>query len=291
MRVSPGEDMGGRAVRWIPSRYRSLRSKRAAAAIIAAVGCISTAHLARADVIQVNFLGGTGAKDMPGATSGAPGGDYSIWNNSTFNGSTGSSSGTISNLEEVSGTATTATAVYGPGNGGSTSVFNSNGVGTNNNQALLYQWIYFDGTITNGVSVTVSTLPSSYTDYDVYVYFESNTNVATGYVAIGSTSLYYTSSDSLGTHDTSADFIQATATSSTSVQADYAEFTNLTGSGFTIDLTNTSGNDNTGIAGFQIVQVVPEPASLACLSIGCAGLLLRRRRRPLDTLAPQRVLP
>jgi hypothetical protein len=72
-------------------------------------------------------------------------------------------------------------------------------------------------------------------------------------------------------------FAQTTDTSGNYPSADYAEFTNLTGSSQTITVQMLVNDGWAGLAGFQVVQV-PEPMSLGSLAAVGALLALRRRR-------------
>ncbi len=53
----------------------------------------------------------------------------------------------------------------------------------------------------------------------------------------------------------------------------------MTGSTLQYNQITPSGGGNNGLHGLEIVQVVPEPATLGLLGAGAMGLLVARRRK------------
>ncbi len=119
----------------------------------------------------------------------------------------------------------------------------------------------------------------------MYVYYNAVTNgsVFSTYT-IGSTSYYAAAND----HFDGSTFIRETNTTSGGptgtyvTNANYVEFTNVTGSSFT--LTADPQNFRAEINGIQIVSV-PEPASFSLLALSGIGLAMAMRRRRRNKLA------
>ncbi len=146
----------------------------------------------------------------------------------------------------------------------------------------------------NGVVLT--NIP--YSEYDIYVYISSDTAGRTGWVtdggvtqggaANGDATMSTFTPDGATTYDFTtigpaeistpdATFLQTTDTLGLYPAADYAEFTNLSGSSQTITVQMLVNDDWAGVAGFQVVAV-PEPMSLSSLAVAGALLSLRRRK-------------
>ena len=124
--------------------------------------------------------------------------------------------------------------------------------------------------------VTFSNIP--YASYDAVVYFGSDGNDRTGALTDGTTTYSYATysndPDGSGGFD-QADFV-LTDVDAGNPQANYAVFTGLSGSSWSVDVLR--GSSNSGIHGVQIVNV-PEPATCGLLGVAILGLLSRRRRR------------
>ncbi|HEX9045690.1 MAG TPA: PEP-CTERM sorting domain-containing protein [Verrucomicrobiae bacterium] len=121
---------------------------------------------------------------------------------------------------------------------------------------------------------TISGIP--FATYNVIVYFSSDTANRTGTIASANAGITYDFS-TIGSPSVSganAVLTQTTDTTGANPLADYAMFSNLSGSSETLTLSIPNGG---GIAGFQIVSV-PEPGSLALAGIGGLALLFCRRR-------------
>ena len=146
----------------------------------------------------------------------------------------------------------------------------------------------------NGVVLT--NIP--YSEYDIYVYISSDTagregwvtdgTVTQGGAANGDATISTFTPDGATTYDftsigpgeisgADASFVQTTDTLGNYPSADYAEFTNLSGSSQTITVQMLVNDDWAGVAGFQVVAV-PEPMSLGSLAVAGALLTLRRRK-------------
>ena len=116
----------------------------------------------------------------------------------------------------------------------------------------------------------------SYSMYDVYVYISADSNGRTAGVNINDGPQTYLLTDASG-YNYSQPLIQATATSQGSAtSAQYVLYQDVTGSSLQVDLANY-GND-VGIAGIQVVGVVPEPSTLTFSIAGLALIGLIRGR-------------
>ncbi|HEX9045693.1 MAG TPA: immunoglobulin domain-containing protein, partial [Verrucomicrobiae bacterium] len=88
--------------------------------------------------------------------------------------------------------------------------------------------------------------------YTVVAYFSSDTTNRLGTVSCGGTKFYFTTLGQYAvTNSANALFLQTTDTTGVNPAADYAIFTNLSGSSQTLTLNIANGG---GLAGFQIVQ-------------------------------------
>jgi autotransporter-associated beta strand protein len=117
-----------------------------------------------------------------------------------------------------------------------------------------------------GISATVSNIP--YAAYDVYVYFGSDGNGRTGSVSLGNQTYFYTTSanQGSGTNSTAYQFTRTGVSSGiTNPSANFAEFSNVSGSSFTI--TQTRGSNNSGMAAIEIVPRNQTVLSAAPLQI------------------------
>ena len=117
----------------------------------------------------------------------------------------------------------------------------------------------------------------AYSLYDVYVYVGADSNGRTAGVNLNGGPETYLLTDANGYNYTQP-LIQATATSQgAATSAQYVFYQDVTGSSLQVDLANY-GSD-VGIAGIQIVEVVPEPSTITLSMVGgMASLGLIRRR-------------
>jgi hypothetical protein len=107
-------------------------------------------------------------------------------------------------------------------------------------------------------SITISNIP--YASYDLVAYFSSDTAGRIGHVTVGGSTYYFSTLGPLANAGTNALFVQTTEMNSlNSPGADYAVFSNLTGSSQQIQV---SIPDWGGLAGFQISRA-PSVASSA----------------------------
>lgn len=124
-------------------------------------------------------------------------------------------------------------------------------------------------------SITLSQIP--YSQYDIYVYFSSDTAGRAGNITDGSTTFDYTTIGGAEVSGASALFVQTTDTTGLNPNADYAVFSGETASSLTLTASALSGNDQwLGIAGFQVVAV-PEPGAFGFAAAGMGLFTLVRR--------------
>ena len=114
-----------------------------------------------------------------------------------------------------------------------------------------------------------------YAQYDLYVYFSSDTDARTGTISDGTTTFSF-STDARAKVDAHSNFAfaQTTDTVGGNPSADYAVFSDLTGASKTLSLSVTGGG---GFAGVQIVAA-PEPGTMTLAALGGVSLLFWRRR-------------
>ena len=152
----------------------------------------------------------------------------------------------------------------------------TNGVGTPDNKLMNG---YIDNNADNPqITFSISGLPAAIADtgYDVYAYIGSDGNGRTGTITDGTTTYSYSTFSAQDGAFPGA-YAQTTDTADGNPEANYAVFSGLTGSDFTLTLDR--GSNNSGIHGIQIVTI-PEPS---CLTMGLiatlmgAGILRRRR--------------
>jgi hypothetical protein len=136
---------------------------------------------------------------------------------------------------------------------------------------------YLDATYNNVQHPTVTLSDIPYAQYDVYVYLGTDNGATRGKVTIGTTEYYFTT---MGFESFSAYALTTDTDGSVNPSANYAKFSNLTGSSVTVTTSTTydewQGNPAGGILGVQIVEV-PEPVTMTLLGLG--GLALIRRKR------------
>lgn len=245
----------------------------------------------------VNYLSGSTTAGVVAAGN---------WNNVDAPHNNGSGGLLISNLGTIVDNTGAATTISGEvGAAGSTWDESTDSghaapLASNGDQVMMEGGLYGNTTsLTNFNQLVVSITNVPYATYDIYVYeMPDNSNVqgislgtATGITSSGAatftaTTTYWAATptpDGGGYIDgTSSTFnyLQATSTSSSSptANADYALFTNVTGSSFAIA---SAGGDKGVISGIQIVDTtaVPAPSSLSLLGIGTLGLLAIGTRR------------
>ncbi len=124
---------------------------------------------------------------------------------------------------------------------------------------------------------TISLTGIPYSLYDVIAYFSSDTAGRNGTISDANAGITYdfsTEGMAAVPGGGNALLVQTTDTSGADPLADYAIFSNVSGSSDTLTLNIPNGG---GIAGFQIVAV-PEPGTLALASLGSFVLLALRRR-------------
>ena len=262
---------------------------KTAGTIAAVVAVLAMGGVAQADSIGVNFKTAQSANIAAAALAGAPDYEQTYWNNLTGD-STGKTlvDGQNGDTSLFVDYITTQIGYYSPVTTAQNNTANGN---------------LFKGSLerNNDVRATVDLSSIPYAQYDLVVYY-----AGLGYTA------YYAESDGklIVTDGGSLDeAIQVrphahynTLFSGTFTEADWTDpgyvptattthavFTGLTASSITLQMGswNSEGDlpgtrvdeDSPGLVGFQIINMIPEPASAALLILGGVGVLLRRRRR------------
>ena len=248
-----------------------------AALLAATVAAVVVAESAHAGVISWNLdnngtIGGPGAGDLPPLSAEAGVVQAGGWTNSF-------PSFLTTDLRDNTGAATTLDIGVFSSNG-TFSVTGGNpgvdpGTGTFN-RSLLNGYLNSGG----GPVVGIDLLEIPYDQYEVYVYFNADvvgregaiTGTDGGLGSPVSTETFYFSTNAV-----IDSFVQATDTVDDVVDpgANYAVFS---GTQSTFNLESQIP-DFGGIAGFQVVEVIPEPASISLCGLMAVIGCLRRRAR------------
>jgi fibronectin type 3 domain-containing protein len=169
--------------------------------------------------ISVDFQGGSANNGTPSSMTATEYAGQVVVNN--WNTAAGSA-GTVSSLAQSDGATTTASVTWACNNTWSTAITESPGD---------YRMMkgYLDNNSTTNTTVTVTNLPSAYTNngYSVYVYCDGDngSSTKTGIYSIGATS--YTATDNANVNF-SGTYVQANNST-----GNYVVFSNLTASSFT----------------------------------------------------------
>ena len=219
-----------------------------------------------ANSIGVNFIGGAGATGTLASTTVAGVIPQANWNNG------GGSDGTLLNLNDRFGVATTVDITYD-----GDSVFQTASGNATGNHSLYAG--YVDDTDNSTSNYTFSEIP--FARYDVYVYTDSDAADSRdeSFSLLSSSGQLFAPVFVSDEANFSGAFIQATATSlnGTGAQGNYVLFRNVEGSSFT--LTGQSLNFRNFVSAIQInAHAIPEPATASLALLGMGGLMMRRRR-------------
>jgi hypothetical protein len=183
------------------------------------------------------------------------------WNNSREEGV----ANLVANDGSLSGISLTFADAFGAWGIGGVSGPDANGT---------YNKSIFDGYGNTASTDTLGLSGISLSLYNVIVYFSSDTDGRTGTISDGTTTYdFSTIMRNQVDNNPNVTFIQTTDTTGANPGANYAVFTDLSGSSQTFTLATAAGM---GIAGMQITPV-PEPGTLALAGLGGLGLLIRRR--------------
>jgi hypothetical protein len=125
--------------------------------------------------------------------------------------------------------------------------------------------------------IAMSEIP--YANYNVIVYFSSDVSGRAGDVTDGATNYSFVTVGPASVSGANALFAQTTDTGGTyTTTANYAVFSGLSGASQTVKVQMRDLDQWAGIAGFQVVEAVPEPASIMLVAL-CSLIMLRRARR------------
>jgi hypothetical protein len=233
-----------------------MRGIASIASVVMTCGLVSAVN---ADSIGINFVGGgNGGNNGTLASTDTAG----VVPQQYFNEITGVPA-TVVPLVNSSGDSTPAVFDVTVGSGVST--YSAGITGTDPNSELMNGYIdpfNSDG----GLTFTVSNIP--YAEYDVYVYSSSDHNGDRSSSMTVNGTAY---SGLVGHYDPSVGYVVSTPAQ----PGEYDVFADQTSSTLTI----YGARNTTGFAGVQIVNdATPEPVALGTISVGAAGLLLRRRK-------------
>jgi hypothetical protein len=244
--------------------------KSALFAACLAAGVALVAAPAQAGIISYQFALNYGNSGIA-ATSTAGVAPAKYWNVNTTSGTSGTIGGVVDSADDP----TTVGGSYSSG-----FVVQMDGSNSTPNQQL-FSGAIGEGWDGNAIPATVSLTSIPYASYNLIVYVQGNQKTGnSASVSLNGvtqfTGLNVNGADSsAGGSGGSPTFTPITA--SNQQGGNYLEFDNLTASSATVVLTEVNAND-AGISGFQIVQAVPEPASLGLLGLGGLLVLTRGRR-------------
>lgn len=232
------------------------QTKWATTATLAAMLLFQAAANAFADtntsaIISVNFTGTSANNGTPSpmATNEIAG----VLPAANWNNTTNQSSGTLNNLVDGGGNATTASLTWNGTGTGTTAVQDSAG-----DDRMMKGYV----DVTNGSvgTITITNIPDSISSnsYDVIVYFDGANGSANRNAIFTIGNVTYIGKDYtffagtyIQTTDTSDNTISATA-------ANFVLFTNVTGNSFTVTATPGYASDNTPHAEFNGIQVIAD---------------------------------
>jgi formylglycine-generating enzyme required for sulfatase activity len=192
--------------------------------------------------VGLNFIGN--AHSMAASASAGAVVAFANWNN--LSGVSGSSSSLLMSTGGVSGLRVAWDGFEG--------IYNTRSSATNGDEDMM--WGYCDNTAA-GATVTVSFITAPL--YDVYVYFSSDTDGRTGTVGINGASTYSFATYGNSSHSFPSGYRVTSDTGTAYPNANYAVWSNLTGSSFAMTMTK-AGNNN-GLNGMQIVMHGGTPAA------------------------------
>lgn len=257
----------------IKSSYNHPRVHQLPGLLVAAAASWITLAAAQAQIISGSFSDssapfGFGPFYILSSTEVAGAEPADNWNNIT------SSSGSATDLLDVTGTATTLDTSIS-GSLGFWGFFSASG----SDNRMLGAGHEYNTSASGGMTLTLSQIP--YALYDIYVYVGWNADrIDSQYsLSIGSTTYYGETGDPAGG---GPGLVQITSTTSGSptLNSTYAVFSGLSGSSQSIllDITGGPGTPGALLAGFQVVEVIPEPSTYALLGLGLGALWFLRRR-------------
>ncbi|HSR87361.1 MAG TPA: Calx-beta domain-containing protein, partial [Pontiella sp.] len=210
------------------------------------------AMAADGDVVSVNFRSSGGQTEMPASDSAGAVVSRTNWNNTN-----GTNAGTTANISGP----TSGKLVNDSGADSGLNIswnFGTTWAASNSGNANSRMMSGYVDNNTGVGTITVSNINAS--SYSVYAYIGSDGNGRTGTIGIDGADTYSFSTDSAGKTYPN-DYVQTTDTGNGNPAANYAVWTNLTGSEFT--LTHTRGSDNSGIHGIQIVYTGAEVSAVS----------------------------
>ena len=211
--------------------------------------------IANAATISVNFVESTGSSHAnqviaAGTSAGRSGYEAASWNNVY------TKSGTQGSLKSNAGTATTASVTWSAsGIWGDSSADTAATAGNGNAQMRR-------GFLGAETTVPIDVTGIEYAQYTLVLYYSGTSSESAKQVTVNGV-----------THPAST----TTGIDSYSNKPGWDDGNTrvITGLSGNLDIDLSSGS---AIAGFQIIEEVPEPSSTALLGLGAIGLILRRRK-------------
>ena len=228
--------------------------------LLVGVGCavigIRAGLSASETVVGINFRRTSGETEMPVTDSAGVVVVQTNWNNSD-----GSADGTTANISTpISGKIVDSTGKQT----GLTIAWDYDGswsAGNSGNADERLMDGYLDNHEHDHNTCTVSVAGISAESFDVYVYFGSNADNRQGLIGIDGSDTYSFNTHSSGSKSFPGAYLRTTDTGSGYPDANYAVWSNLTGSAFTISQPYRAGA-NSGIHGMQIVITPPSSGTL-----------------------------
>jgi len=262
---------GSRCAIGVPTKRATPWASRTLLALVSSCCILALPSSAAAATISINFYGDTNGRKIGTKEAGVEPqvnwNDVGWWMFTNLFDNTGTTTAVSVTTDTTKHTYNSYVSVNPPDGG---------------NDYLMRGYIYPSD---SAMAVTVSGLEPPFTThgYDVIVYFDgpnggkSDVDWMTAYAinnGVATASIFGKDTAGVNFGDTFAEASGSTAGSATA--GNYVRFTGLTGSGFTLTATPTSGDGP--INAIQIIGA-PEPASASLLALGLASAFAARVRR------------
>ncbi len=243
------------------------------------------ASVSMADIISLNFMDNTSSRNpmLTNSLAGAPGVRTNNWNN----------------MRAVTANVTGSALVYDTGAAVASAfkiAFTTPRAGTMAANTLLNDALMYSGydQIWNNETMTVALTDIPFSNYEIYIYCDSARANTGGRISMVGQQDYYLhtvlATQAINTtNNTGAGYTQITGTDYATVKAaagtkgNYVKYSSLSGTSQTFTLAALDMGDTATqrfqLDGFQIVEIIPEPATIGMLGLGALITLLLRRMR------------